>query len=56
MAGAITLCALTGPRLGYFIMTNSSNGDEILTGLLEGLLRNTVTPVEWERFKPVTKD
>lgn len=44
------------PKAGILIMTNSSNGDEILTGLLEGLLRNTVTPVEWERFKPVTKD
>jgi hypothetical protein len=36
-------------------MTNSSNGDEIFSGLLEDLLRNTFTPLEWERLKPVIK-
>jgi CubicO group peptidase (beta-lactamase class C family) len=44
------------PKAGILIMTNSSNGDEIFISLLEDLLRNTFTPLEWERFKPVIKN
>jgi CubicO group peptidase (beta-lactamase class C family) len=40
------------PKSGILIMTNSSNGDNIFSGLLEDLLRNTFTPLEWEGFKP----
>jgi hypothetical protein len=33
-------------------MTNSSNGEGIFKELLESLLKNTFTPVEWEGFTP----
>jgi CubicO group peptidase (beta-lactamase class C family) len=34
------------------IMTNSSNGEGIYKELLETLLHNTYTPIEWEGFTP----
>jgi CubicO group peptidase (beta-lactamase class C family) len=37
---------------GILIMTNSSNGEGIYKPLLETLLRNTWTPIEWEQFTP----
>jgi CubicO group peptidase (beta-lactamase class C family) len=37
---------------GLLIMTNSSNGEGIYKGLLEAVLRNTYTPIEWEGFTP----
>ncbi len=37
---------------GILIMTNSSNGEGIYKPLLETLLRNNYTPIEWERFTP----
>jgi CubicO group peptidase (beta-lactamase class C family) len=43
------------PKAGILIMTNSSNGEDIFSGLLKDLFGNTFTPLEWERFKPVTK-
>jgi hypothetical protein len=30
-------------------MTNSGNGEGIFKDLLETLLRNTFTPIQWER-------
>jgi CubicO group peptidase (beta-lactamase class C family) len=39
------------PKSGILIMTNSSNGEDIYSGLLEELLRDTSTPLEWEGFK-----
>jgi CubicO group peptidase (beta-lactamase class C family) len=39
-------------RMGIVIMTNSSNGEAIYKELLETLLKNTLTPIEWERFTP----
>jgi D-alanyl-D-alanine-carboxypeptidase/D-alanyl-D-alanine-endopeptidase len=33
-------------------MTNSSNGEGIYKDLLETLLENTFTPIEWEQFTP----
>jgi CubicO group peptidase (beta-lactamase class C family) len=42
-------------KAGILIMTNSSNGDNIFSGLLEDLLGNTLTPLEWEGFKRVTE-
>ena len=36
---------------GIVIMTNSSNGEGIFKELLETLLRNKYTPVEWEGFE-----
>ena len=36
-------------------MTNSSNGEGIYKALLETLLRNTYTPIEWEGFTPYNK-
>jgi CubicO group peptidase (beta-lactamase class C family) len=38
--------------LGILIMTNSSNGEGIYQELLETLLHNTFTPIEWEGFTP----
>jgi len=37
---------------GIVIMTNSSNGEGIYKELLETLLKNTFTPIEWEGFTP----
>jgi CubicO group peptidase (beta-lactamase class C family) len=39
------------PKTGILIMANSSNGEDIYSGLLENLLRDTFTPLEWEGFK-----
>jgi CubicO group peptidase (beta-lactamase class C family) len=39
-------------KTGIVIMTNSSNGEAIYKELLETLLKNTFTPIEWERFTP----
>jgi CubicO group peptidase (beta-lactamase class C family) len=40
------------PGIGFLIMTNSENGEGIYKELLETLLKNTYTPIEWERFTP----
>jgi hypothetical protein len=32
-------------------MTNSANGEDIYSGLLEKVLGDTFTPLEWEGFK-----
>jgi CubicO group peptidase (beta-lactamase class C family) len=37
-------------KTGIVIMTNSSNGEGIFKELLETLLKNTYTPIEWEGF------
>lgn len=37
-------------KTGLLIMTNSSNGEGIYKELLETLLRNIYTPLEWGRF------
>jgi CubicO group peptidase (beta-lactamase class C family) len=37
---------------GIVILTNSSNGEGIYQGLLETLLKDTFTPIEWEGFTP----
>jgi CubicO group peptidase (beta-lactamase class C family) len=42
-------------KAGILIMTNSSNGEGIYKGLLETLLRNNFTPIEWEGFTPYDK-
>lgn len=39
-------------KIGLLIMTNSSNGEGIYKELLETLLKNTYTPIEWEGFTP----
>jgi CubicO group peptidase (beta-lactamase class C family) len=39
-------------RIGIVIMTNSGNGEGIYKDLLQGLLKNTFTPIEWEGFAP----
>jgi len=39
------------PKSGMLIMTNSSNGEDIYSGLLEKVLGDTFTPLEWEGFK-----
>jgi CubicO group peptidase (beta-lactamase class C family) len=42
-------------KTGILIMTNSSNGEGIYKELLETLLNNTFTPIEWEGFTPYDK-
>jgi hypothetical protein len=37
------------------IMTNSSNGEGVCSGLLENVLGHTFTPLEWEGFKTSPK-
>jgi CubicO group peptidase (beta-lactamase class C family) len=38
--------------IGILIMTNSSNGESIYAELLQTLLKNRFTPLEWEGFPP----
>jgi CubicO group peptidase (beta-lactamase class C family) len=42
-------------KSGIVIMTNSSNGEGIFKELLETLLKNTYTPIEWEGYTPYDK-
>ncbi|HEV8131396.1 MAG TPA: serine hydrolase [Acidobacteriota bacterium] len=42
-------------KTGIVMMTNSSNGEGIYKELLETLLKNTFTPIEWEGFIPYDK-
>jgi CubicO group peptidase (beta-lactamase class C family) len=39
------------PKAAMLIMTNSSNGEDIYSGLLDQVLGDTFTPLEWEGFK-----
>jgi CubicO group peptidase (beta-lactamase class C family) len=39
------------PKAGMLIMTNSSNGEDIYSALLENVIGDTFTPLEWEGFK-----
>jgi CubicO group peptidase (beta-lactamase class C family) len=43
------------PKSGILIMTNSSNGEGIFKELLETLLRDTFTPIEWEGYTPYSE-
>ena len=40
------------PKSGFVIMTNSGNGEGIFKYLLEAVLRDTYTPIEWEGYTP----
>jgi CubicO group peptidase (beta-lactamase class C family) len=42
-------------KTGMVIMTNNSNGEGIFKELLENLLKNTFTPIEWEGFTPYSE-
>jgi CubicO group peptidase (beta-lactamase class C family) len=42
-------------KTGIVIMTNSGNGEGIFKGLLETLLKDTYTPIEWEGYTPYDK-
>jgi len=39
-------------KTALIVMTNSGNGEGIYKELLETVLRNTFTPIEWEGFTP----
>ncbi len=43
------------PKTGLLIMTNSSNGEGIYKDLLEALIKNPYTPIEWEGFTPYNR-
>jgi CubicO group peptidase (beta-lactamase class C family) len=42
-------------KSGIVIMTNSGNGEGIFQYLLETVLKDTYTPVEWENYTPYDK-
>ena len=42
-------------KTGIVIMTNSSNGEGIFKYLLETLMKNPFTPIEWEGYTPYDK-
>ncbi len=42
-------------KTGIVLMTNSSNGEGIFEELLETILRDTYTPIEWEGYTPYQK-
>ncbi|HEY6292686.1 MAG TPA: serine hydrolase [Terriglobia bacterium] len=42
-------------KTGIVIMTNSGNGEGIYQELLESVLRDTFTPLEWEGFTPYNR-
>jgi CubicO group peptidase (beta-lactamase class C family) len=49
-----TVC-FTKPQTGIVILTNSSNGEGIFEKVLETVLRNNFTPIEWEGYTPYDK-
>jgi len=49
-----TVC-LDRQKTGITIMTNSGNGEGIFKDLLETLLKDTFTPIEWEGYMPYDK-
>jgi CubicO group peptidase (beta-lactamase class C family) len=42
-------------KTGLLIMTNSANGEGMFKDLLETLLKNPYTPIEWEGYTPYDK-
>jgi CubicO group peptidase (beta-lactamase class C family) len=42
-------------KTGIVIVTNSGNGEGIFKYVLETLLKNTFTPIEWEQYTPYDK-
>lgn len=42
-------------KTGILIMTNSANGEGMFKELIETLLKNPYTPIEWEGFTPYEK-
>ncbi len=42
-------------KSGIVIMTNSRNGEGIFKDVLETVLKNTFTPIAWERYTPYDK-
>ena len=44
-----------GQKSGMIILTNSSNGEGIFKELLETVLKDTLTPIEWEGYTPYDK-
>jgi CubicO group peptidase (beta-lactamase class C family) len=42
-------------KSGLIILTNSGNGEGIFKDVLETLLKNTFTPIEWEGYTPYDK-
>jgi CubicO group peptidase (beta-lactamase class C family) len=49
-----TIC-FDRPKSGIVIMTNSSNGEGIFQELLETLIRDRSTPIEWEGYTPYSQ-
>ena len=49
-----TVC-FDNSKIGIVIMTNSGNGEGIFKPLLETLVKDTYTPIEWEGYTPFDK-
>jgi CubicO group peptidase (beta-lactamase class C family) len=49
-----TVC-IDQTKTGLMIMTNSANGEGMFKELLETLLKNPYTPIQWEGFTPYDK-
>lgn len=49
-----TVC-FTKPKTGIVMLTNSSNGEGIFKEILETVLKNNFTPIEWEGYTPYDK-
>jgi CubicO group peptidase (beta-lactamase class C family) len=45
----------TQAKSGMVLMTNSSNGEGLFKELLETVLKDTYTPIEWEGYTPYDK-
>jgi CubicO group peptidase (beta-lactamase class C family) len=43
------------PKTGLLIMTDSANGEGMFKELIETLLKNPYTPIEWEGYTPYQK-
>jgi CubicO group peptidase (beta-lactamase class C family) len=43
------------PKTGILIMTDSANGEGMFKELIETLLKNPYTPIEWEGYTPYQK-
>jgi CubicO group peptidase (beta-lactamase class C family) len=47
--------AFEKPKTGMVILTNSGNGEGIFKDLLETVLKDAFTPIEWEGYTPYDK-
>ena len=54
MLGELVVRAMFCERGNPLLMTNSSNGEDVYSTLLETLIRDIYTPYQWEGFKRIS--